>query len=463
MSKNDTASSEKKGMSRKGFIKNTALAAGGFFIVPRHVLGGSGFTAPSDKLNIACIGVGGMGKNNTRALAELGENIYALCDVDQDYASDTFEKYPKAKQYVDFREMLDKEKEIDAVMVATPDNNHAAIAIRAMQEGKHAFVQKPLTRTIYEARRMAQVANETGVATQMGNQGHTFEGTYKVVHWIRQGAIGDVTQVDCWTDRPRGWWPQGGTVQQPEEIPNVPSTMHWDLWIGPSPYRPYHPIYAPFAWRGRWDFGSGALGDMGAHIMDQPYWALQLGMPSTVHASTTPLNTEAFPTASSVHYAFPKQGDRAAVKLNWYDGGLMPPRPDALEDGKPMGSDGGGMIFHGSKGMLMADLYGKNPRFIPGSYEEKVGPPKQTMELSPGVHEEWVAACKGDEKAKSNFDYAAKLTETMLLGNLAIRFSDKNMKLEWDAENMRIKNLDEANSWLEERRDFRPGWKDIIG
>lgn len=463
MSNRDDETTVKTGISRKDFLKTSALAAGGFFVVPRHVLGGAGFTAPSDRLNIACIGVGGMGANNTASLAELGENIYALCDVDEAYAEETFEKYPKAKKYIDFREMLDKEQEIDAVMVATPDNTHAAIAIKAMQMGKHAFVQKPLTRTIYEARRMAEVAEATGVATQMGNQGHAFDGTYDIVEWIRSGAIGTVHEVDCWTDRPRGWWPQGGDVKQPEAIPDVPSTMHWDLWIGPSPYRPYHPVYAPFAWRGRWDFGSGALGDMGAHILDQPYWALELDMPAKVHASSTPVNNEAFPTGSSVHYEFPATAERPSVKLNWYDGGLMPERPAELEDGKQMGAGGGGMIFHGSEGKLMADVYGRNPRFIPAAYGEQVGPAPTTMKRSPGIHEEWVAACKGEGETSSPFSYGARLTETMLIGNMAIRFGDRHQKLEWDAENMRVKNLDEANSWLKERWDFRPGWQEMIG
>ncbi len=452
-----------KGISRKDFIGKAALAAGGFMIVPRHVLGGSKYKAPSDRLNIACIGVGGVGAGNTRSLAELGENIYALCDVDEEYAADTLYNYPKAKRYIDFREMLEKEKEIDAVMVATPDNTHAAIAIYAMQMGKHAFVQKPLTRTIYEARRMAKVAEETGVVTQMGNQGHAFEGTYKIVEWIRQGAIGEVKSVDCWTDRPRGWWPQGADVQRPDEMPVVPYTMHWDLWVGPSRYRPYHPDYAPFAWRGRWDFGTGALGDMGAHIMDQPFWALELGKPKRIHASCTPFNNEAFPVGSSVHFEFEREGNKPDLKLNWYDGGLMPERPAELEEGKPMGSSGGGMIFHGTDGKLMADVYGNNPRFIPEGHFDEVGQPRETMERSPGIHEEWVDAVKGNGSTSSNFAYGAALTETMLLGNMAVRFSSENRKLEWDDANMKVKNLEEANRWLDRRNDFRPGWREIIG
>lgn len=463
MSNSNDEAASKKGITRKEFLGKSAAAAAGFFVVPRHVLGGPGYKAPSDKLNIACIGVGGMGASNTRELYNLGENIYALCDVDEEYAAETFYNYPKAKKYVDFREMLEQEDEIDAVMVATPDNTHAAIAIHAMKMGKHAFVQKPLTRTIYEARRMAQVAEETGVATQMGNQGHAYEGTYNIVDWVRQGTIGEVTKVDCWTNRPKGFWPQGAQVEKLDIMPVVPYTMHWDLWVGPSPYRPYDPNIAPFMWRGRWDFGAGALGDMGAHIMDQPYWALELGMPKTVHASSTPFNDEAFPLGSMVNYEFPANGNRDAVGLTWYDGGLMPPRPEELEDGEQLGSWGGGMIFHGSKGKLMADVYGNNPRFIPKSYKEKVGHVEQTVPRAEGIHEEWVKAAKEGNTGSSNFGYASKLTETMLLGNMAIKFSESNKKLEWDAKNMKVSNLPEANEWLDRRNNFRIGWREMIG
>ncbi|MEX0995123.1 MAG: Gfo/Idh/MocA family oxidoreductase [Balneolaceae bacterium] len=452
-------------VSRKHFIGQAAALTAGFMVVPRHVLGGSGYKAPSDKLNVACVGVGGMGGSDTRNIHELGENIYALCDVDWDYAAQTLGTYTQAKKYVDFREMLDNEKEIDAVVVSTPDNNHAAIAIYAMQLGKHVYVQKPLTRTIYEARRMAQVARETGVKTQMGNQGHAREGSQKIVEWVRQGAIGDIRKVDCWTNRPRGYWPQGSSVNYPQEIPAVPGTMKsWDLWIGPSPYRPYHPAYAPFRWRGWWDFGAGALGDMGAHIMDQPYWALDLGYPSTVHASSTPFNNAAFPLGSTVNYEFPARNGQPPVELTWYDGGIMPPRPKDLEDGREMGSSGGGMIFHGSNGTLMADVYGDNPRFIPETDLQRIGQPRQTIERSPGIYAEWVNAIKGDGETTSHFDYAAALTETMLVGNVAIRFSDQHQKLEYDGANMRFSNLDAANNWLDQRKnEFRPGWKEIIG
>lgn len=461
MSMNNDDSSSKKGISRKEFLGKSAAAAAGFMVVPRHVLGGAGFKAPSDRLNIACIGVGGMGASNTRSLADLGENIYALCDVDEEYAAETLYNYPKAKRYIDFREMLEQEDEIDAVMVATPDNTHAAIAIYAMERGKHAFVQKPLTRTIYEARRMAQVAEETGVATQMGNQGHCYDGTYQIVDWVRQGVIGEVNKVDCWTNRPKGYWPQGADVEPAETMAVVPHTMHWDLWVGPSRYRPYDPSIAPFAWRGRWDFGAGALGDMGAHIMDQPYWSLELGMPETVHASSTPFNNEAFPLGSQVNYVFPKNGNRGPVELTWYDGGLMPPRPEELEDGRQLGSAGGGMIFHGTEGKLMADVYGNNPRFIPEANQQPNV--EQTVPRAEGIHEEWVKAAKEGGTGSSNFDYASKLTETMLIGNMAIRFSESNKKLQWDAGNMKVANHEDANSWLDQRNNFRPGWREIIG
>lgn len=462
--KKDSSPKTDSSISRKKFLGQAAMASAGFMFVPRHVLGGTGFVAPSDRLNIAYIGIGGMGRNNTRSLAELGENIYALCDVDEDYAAEVFGTYPKAKKYTDFREMLDKEPEIDAVVISTPDNNHAAIGIHAMEMGKHAYVEKPLTRTIYESNRMAQVARETGVKTQMGNQGHAREGTYKIVEWIRQGAIGDVHEVHTWTDRPRGYWPQGSTMNYPNEIPAVPGTMNWDLWVGPSPFRPYHPAYAPFRWRGFWDFGAGSLGDMGAHIVDQSYWALELDKPTTVHASCTPFTSASYPEGSSVHYEFPERNGRPPVKLSWFDGGIMPPRPKELEQGKQMGANGGGMIFYGSDGMLMADVYGDNPRFIPESNLDSVGQPRQMMERSPGIHEEWTRAIKNNGETSSNFQYASELTKTMLLGNVAIRFSNHNKILEYDGDNERFTNLDEANKWLKQQQEeLRPGWKEMIG
>ncbi len=463
-SKNINTPATKHSISRKRFLGQAAAATAGFMIVPRHVLGGTGFVAPSDRLNIAAIGIGGMGRNNIRNLAELGENIYALCDVDEDYAAETFGNYPQAKKYIDFREMLDNEPEIDAVVVSTPDNTHGAIGIYAMEMGKHAYVEKPLTRTIYEARRMAEVAAETGVKTQMGNQGHAREGTYKIVEWVRQGAIGEIRKVDTWTNRPMGFWPQGGTLTFPEEIPAVPGTLNWDLWVGPSPFRPYHPAYMPFRWRGYWDFGAGALGDMGAHIIDQAFWALELGQPTRVQASSTPFSDAAFPKGSAVHYEFPAKNGRPPVELSWYDGGITPPRPRDLEDGRQMGAGGGGMIFYGNDGTLMADVYGDNPRFIPEEDAGRIGEPEKMMERSPGIHAEWVNAIKENGETTSNVEYAAALTEMMLIGNVAIRFNDRNQKLEYDAVNMRFTNLDDANDWLDNRKNqFRPGWKEMIG
>lgn len=450
-------------LTRKKFLGRTATAAAGLMIVPRHVLGGAGFVPPSDRINIASIGVGGMGATDTRNLAELGENIYALCDVDHNHAARTFGTYPGAKIYTDFREMLDQEPEIDAVVVSTPDNNHAAIAIHAMQMGKHAYVQKPLTRTIYESRRVAQVARETGVKTQMGNQGHVREGSYRIREYIQQGAIGEVTKVHTWTNRPYGYWPQGSFLNYPQEIPAVPGTMNWDLWIGPSPFRPYHPAYAPRSWRGFWDFGAGALGDMGAHIMDQPYWSLDLDFPTRVQASCTPFTSASFPEGSAVHYEFPERNGRPPVELSWFDGGIKPPRPRELENGREMGASGGGMIFYGTDGILMADVYGDNPRFIPESDINRIGEPAQIYDRAPGIYGEWTRAIREDRETSSNFEYAAALTETMLVGNAAIRFSEAEQSLEYDADNMKFTNLDEANDWLDQRKQFRSGWKEMIG
>ncbi len=439
------------GMSRKEFIGKAAIATVGFTIVPRHVLGGPGYIAPSDKLNIAAVGIGGMGRDNVANVAAT-ENIVALCDVDMDYADKVFKKYPNAKRYWDYRKMLDREKDIDAVIIATPDHTHAVITNAAMKLGKHVFTQKPLTKTIFEARTLRQTANETGVATQMGNQGHSGEGNRLMVEWIRDGAIGKVHKVECWTNRPWGWWEQG--IERPEDTPKVPKTLNWDLWQGPAPERPYNPAYLPFRWRGWWDYGTGALGDMGCHILDTPVWALDLGYPSSVEAQTTPVNNETGPNASVVTYQFPSRGDKAAVTLMWYDGGLKPTRPDMLEEGRRMGDTDGGVLFHGDKGIIMCGVYGSNPRLIPETAMKAYKRPAKTIKRIKNGHEmDWVAACKGGDKASSNFDVSSVLTEIVLLGNLAIR-SQKHLK--WDGPNMRVTNYEPANQFV--HREYRKGW-----
>ncbi|MCL4708829.1 Gfo/Idh/MocA family oxidoreductase [bacterium] len=432
-------------------------------IVPRHVLGGPGYVPPSDKLNIACVGVNGKGYSDIAGIAT--ENIVALCDVDDVLMADTlkwtkkdnlphFEMMERAPKYRDFRKMLDTEKSIDAITVSTPDHTHAIIALMAMRMGKHAFVQKPLTCTVQEARLLAQVAKEMKLVTQMGNQGHASEEARMINEWIADGAIGEITEVHTWTDRPI--WPQG--IARPLETPALPSTLDWDLWLGPAPFRPYHPAYAPFNWRGWWDFGTGALGDMGAHIIDHPYWALNLGLPETIQASSTEFNDETFPLASTVHYSFPARGKMPAVKLTWYDGGLLPFRPEEIEESRRLGNQSGGVIFVGSKGRLMCGTLGESPRLIPETKMKAYKLPPKTLPRSPGIYEEWIAAIKSGNGAQttSNFEYAAQLTETMLLGNIAIRLADKNLALKYDGRKMAFTNMPEANRHL--TREYRAGW-----
>jgi len=442
---------KKEKITRREFIGRGAAATAGIMIVPRFVLGGNGYTPPSDKLNIACVGAGGQGAHDIRNIST--ENIVALCDVDEERAAETFAAYPNVPKYKDFRVMLEEEEdEIDAVTVTTPDHTHTVIAMAAIQMEKHVFVQKPLTYTVWEARQLAEAAREEEVVTQMGNQGHAGEGARLINEWIWDGAIGDVYEVHCWTNRPI--WPQG--VPAPEEKPSLPPTMDWDLWIGPAPWRYYHPAYAPFSWRGWLDFGTGALGDMGAHIMDQPFWALKLEYPETIQASSTLVSEDSYPLASIVTFTFPARGEMPPVKLIWYDGGLMPPRPDELEPGRRMGDGGGGVLFVGTKGKLMCSTYGENPRLIPETRMKEYQLPEKTIPRSPGIHQEWIAACKGNGKTTSNFDYASKLTETMLLGNVAIRIQKSNTVLQYDPEKIKITNLEEANQFL--RREYRKGW-----
>jgi predicted dehydrogenase len=450
----------KKTLTRREFIGRSAATAAGFMIIPRHVLGGTGYKAPSDTLNIGCIGVGGKGSSDIRSVST--ENIVALCDVDGRQMADFLASehntpeqkamYEKANKYKDFRVLLDKEKNLDAVTVTTPDHTHAVIALNAIRRGKHVFVQKPLTHTIKEARHLAQAAKEAGIISQMGNQGHAGEGGRLINEWIWDGAIGDIREVLCWTNRPI--WPQG--IEAPKETPAVPDELEWDIWLGPAPYRPYHPAYHPFSWRGWWDFGTGALGDMGAHILDHPFWALKLGHPKYVQASSTQFTEDSYPVAEVVTYDFPARGKMPPVRLKWYDGGVMPPRPEELEDGRMMGDSGGGGLFVGDKGKLMYSTYGRNPRIIPESKMREYQRPEKTIPRSPGIHEEWVEAIKKGTKSTSDFSYSGTLTEVMLLGNVAVATKEHNTKLEWDSENMEFKNLPEANEFL--HMEYREGW-----
>ena len=442
-------------MTRRDILAGAA-AVGAFTIVPRHVLGGPGQTPPSEKLNIAGVGIGGMGKNNVEACE--GENIVALCDVDFNLAANVFEKYPKAKKWRDYRQMLEKQRDIDAVIVATPDHTHAVVAMAAMKMGKHVYVQKPLTRTVYESRMLTEAARKYKVATQMGNQGHSKEDCRLTKEWIAYGAIGLVREVHCWTNRPV--WPQG--ILRPTETRPVPEGLDWDLWLGPAPYRPYHPCYLPFNWRAWLDFGCGALGDMACHVMDSAFWALDLRYPTSVEASCSAMvveggkrkeNNETYPRASIVHYTFPARGSMPELKLHWYDGGILPERPTELEAGRQMPKSG--TIFVGGKGKIMCGEYGDSPRIIPETKMREYERPAKTLKRIQGSHEQnWLDACKSGEVACSNFDYAGPFTETVVMGNFAIRIP--GTRLEWDGENMRVTNKEEANRFVNE--PYREGW-----
>jgi predicted dehydrogenase len=448
---------------RRTFLASAATATAGLTIVPRHVLGGGAAASPSDRLNIAGIGVGGMGKNNLERLET--ENIVALCDVDFGFAREVFYKYPTARFYKDFRVMLDEQRDIDAVVIATPDHTHAVIAMAAMERKKHVYVQKPLTHSVSETRRLTEAAHEHGVVTQMGNQGRSGEGVRLLCEWVWDGAIGKVREAHAWTNRPV--WPQGIEVGRPEPMP-VPEGLDWDLWIGPAPMRPFNPTYHPAQWRAWWDFGTGSLGDMGCHIVDPLFWALDLQYPVSVEAHTsrywhaffeeTEPKNEMYPRSSIVRYRFPERRDLPALDLTWWDGGLMPPRPHDLEPGRRMGDFDGGILLIGDEGKIMAGCYGESPRLIPESAMKAYDRPDETLERIPdgpdGHEQEWVRAIKAGTQADSNFDVSGPLSETILMGNLAVRYPGK--QLLWDGEKMEVTNDADANAYV--RREYRDGW-----
>ena len=450
----------KASLSRRKFLAASA-AATAFQIVPRHVIAGSGQTPPSEKLNIAGIGVGGMGASNLRKCKE--ENIVALCDVDHDYAAPTFKAYPKAKIYTDYREMFDKEKDIDAVIIATPDHTHAVVTMRALEAGKHVFCQKPLTHTVHEARTITKAARRYGVQTQMGNQGHSSEYIRLMKEWIDDGAIGDVREVHAWTDRPVGGqvWSTFAVKAKSLERPAIPASLNWDLWLGPAQYRHYHPDYHPKTWRAWIDFGTGPLGDMGCHILDPAFWALDLGAPEMINASTThwekDVSSQTFPRASIVRYQFPARGKKPPVKLTWYDGRLLPPRPEELEPDRELPKSGA--IIVGDKGKMLHGSHGAGSlRIIPEERMKAYQRPAKTIPRVRGSHEDdWIRACKegSDGKpASSNFEYGGALTEMVLLGMAAIQMNDQNLR--WDTKNLRFTNNEDANALIDP--PCREGW-----
>ena len=420
-----------------------------FTVAPSVILGKShGYTSPSDKLNIAVIGLGGVGITNIQAVFET-ENIIALCDVDWKYSKPVLNCFSKAKKYKDFRRMFDEiEKEIDAVIVATPDHTHAIIAATAMTLGKHVYVQKPLTHSIYESRLLTQLAAKYNVATQMGNQGASDEGVDLVCEWIWNGEIGEVTKVEAATNRPM--WPQG--QETPTRIHKIPPTLDWDLFIGPAKMRPFNSIYHPWNWRGWWDFGTGVLGDMGCHILHPVFKALKLGYPISVEAASSPLLIDCAPQSEYVKFVYPARKSMTKVafpemQVHWYDGGFMPERPVGFPQGYPLMGTGGCLtIFHGTKDTLLCGSYGVRPWLLSGRIPNV---PRQTRHIHKameGGHEmDWVRACKDSPenrvKTKSDFSEAGPFNEMIMMGVLAVRLQALNRILEWDGVNMQFTNI----------------------
>lgn len=436
-------------MSRRSFLAAGSGAAVAMYVSAKTLGLEPGQPSANNRLNVAAVGVGGMGRHDIAQAAKT-ENVVAICDVDRRFAEQVAAQYPGAKIYADFRKMLEEQKDIDAVMVATPDHNHAVVTAMALKLGKHVFCQKPLTHSVGEALAIKELAAQAKTATQMGNQGQASEGARRICEYIWSGAIGKVREIHSWSNRRPDISPRG--IPRPKETPPVPDYLNWDLWLGPAPERPYHPCYHPFAWRGWWDFGTGVLGDIGCHNLSAAFKALKLKWPVSVEACSThwsappEITRETAPIASIVTYVFPPEGDRPEIVLRWYDGGMMPPIPKALGDQNIF--DGDGTLIVGDEGMLWGD------RLLPEPRAKEVGDPPKMLPRSPGHYEEWIQACKGGPAPGSNFvDHAAHLAAVVLMGNIAIR---TQKKLFWDAEKLRFTNSDEANALL--NPPYRNGW-----
>lgn len=474
------------GSSRREFLKNSALTAAGFMIVPRHVLGGKGFLAPSDRLTVAAIGAGGKGADDISHFFRTGKvDIGFLCDVDTRSAANSVKKFPKAKYYKDWREMLDKEsKSIDAVSISIPDHNHAVATLAAMQLGKHVYTQKPLTHDIYEARTLAEAAKHYKVVTQMGNQGGSGDGVRQLMEWYDADVIGKVHTVYCWTNRPV--WPQG--IPWPTDKPPVPPELDWNLWIGTAEYRDYVNKLVPFNWRGWWDFGTGALGDMGCHIVDPAFRVLDLKYAKDVQASVGSVYVDEFqrgyfpqscPPSSHVILTFPKTDKTDHdVTVHWMDGGIQPERPEELLPNEVFGDGGNGTLFIGTKGKMMCATYGADPKLLPTTRTNEVNIPKTIPRVTGGAeghYGQWVDACiagYGKNYLSSPFEFAGPLTEALLMANLAIRGFDirtprsggngydypgRYLKLLWDNTNMTVTNFDLANQYI--KREYPKGFE----
>jgi hypothetical protein len=442
-----------KKMDRRSFLQKGAIITAGMTIVPSIVMGKKfGYVAPSDKLNIAAVGIGGMGNANLNAVKGT-ENIVALCDVDWGYSKGVFDAYPNAKKYWDWRKMYDEVgKSIDAVIVATADHTHAIIAATGMTLGKHVYVQKPLTHTVYESRLLTKLAEKYKVATQMGNQGSSASGVRQVCDWIWNGEIGEIKKVDTFTDRPI--WPQG--LNTPAKGSWVPETLNWELFIGPAKKRPFNEIYHPWNWRGWWDYGTGALGDMACHIMHPIFKALQLGYPTKVQGSSTLLLTDCAPTAQTVRYTFPKRPVTGVKKVKefpevevfWYDGGIKPNMPAGWPEGRNMNDSGGAVIFHGTKDTLICGCYGVNPWLLSGRKPEV---PKTQREITVSHEMDWVRACKETPESRvktaSDFSEAGPFNEMVVMGVLGVRLQALNKELLWDGAKMEFTNISDTDEF----------------
>jgi len=464
---------KKPSPSRREFLKTSTIAAAGFMIVPRFVLGGKGYIAPSDRLLIASVGAGGKGADDIGHFSRTGKaEIAFLCDVDDARAADSVKKFPKAKYYKDWRELLDKDsKNFDAVSVSTPDHTHAIVAYHAMQMGKHVYVQKPLTHDIAEARMLTEAAKKYKVVTQMGNQGASNDGTRQLAEWYDNDIIGDVHTVYCWTNRPV--WPQG--IPWPSTKADVPSTLNWDLWLGTAPYKDFVDNLVPFNWRGWWDYGTGALGDMGCHLVEAPFRVLGLQYAKDVQASVGTVYVGEFkqghfpdscPPSSHITLTFPKTNKtKGDVTLHWMDGGIQPERPEELGPNERFGDDGNGTLFIGTKGKMMASTYSSNPLLLPTSRTKEVTV-KQTIARVPGQSDghygQWIEGCLagyGKTELSSSFEVAGPLTEALLMANLAVRgheLKGGHIKMVWDNDNMKITNFDAVNQYV--KRQYREGW-----
>lgn len=460
--------------SRRQFLKTAATTVAAFQIVPRHVLGGPRYVPPSEKVNVAIIGTGGQGRSNVRNLFQVPDaQIIAVADPADSFSLENFyykgmggrlpvkaeiekhysEKTPnhRCADYVDFREMLEKEKSIDAVLIATPDHLHAYASVIAMRAGKHVYCEKPLTHNIWEARHVAKVAAETGVATQLGSQGHSSLGTRETIEFIQTGAIGAVKEIHAWVGAKR-WNPT--LTSRPADTPPVPVGLNWDLWLGPREVRPFHPAYFPVAWRDFWAFGSTGIGDFGCHDLNTSVRAFDLPLPSRIEATPAGLmDSEIAPHGSIIHYSFPGNDKRPPIRLTWYDGGLMPPSHEAMA-GVPLPKRGS--LFIGEKGVIQCDGSGGQPRLYPAQRRAEFQRPEPWLKRSNGHHVDWIAACKGGEPATSPFAYAAHLTEIVLLGVLSLR---SQKPIDWDADAMKARGLPAADAFIKE--SYRKGWEVI--